>query len=348
MKLIKWLQQAQQKGASDLHLCAGNVPMVRIDGEICPLLEPSANDIFLQHNQLQELIYAIMTEEQIQLFEKEKEIDFSINISDDTNTHNTLRFRVNIFLQSQGIAAVFRTIPSIIPTLKDLNCPPCFKDIVQVHSGLVIVTGATGSGKSTTLAALVNYINGNSNKHILTIEDPIEFTHKSKKCLINQRQIHRDTQSFGNALRSGLREDPDIILIGEMRDLETIRLALTAAETGHLVLATLHTSSAAKTINRIIDVFPSQEQKLIRTMLAESLQAVIAQRLIKKNNGGRVASWEILMSNPAIKNLIKEDKIAQMTSVMQTGKAQGMQTMEQHIKQLVQQGIIAPSNLIGL
>lgn len=326
--LAQHLSRAQQQGASDLHISAGAPPMWRIDGEITPLDTPA-----LSADEARDWIYSIMNEAQIRDFENTCEADFSIE------TDNA-RFRVNVFCQARGIAAVFRTIASAIPTLTALGCPKHFADIIDAPRGLVLVTGPTGSGKSTTLAAMLNHINENKKQHILTIEDPIEFIHTPKNCLINQRQIQRDTQSFAHALRAGLREDPDVILVGELRDLETIRLALTAAETGHLVLATLHTSSASKTINRIIDVFPSDEKTLVRSMLSSSLRTVIAQTLVKKIEGGRVAAWEIMVATPAIRNLIREDKIAQMQSTMQTGRATGMQTLEQHLKQLWQLGII--------
>lgn len=253
------------------------------------------------------------------------------------------RFRVNAFQQARGSGAVFRTIPSTVLTLDDLGAPEIFRKIAEYPRGLVLVTGPTGSGKSTTLAAMVDYINDNFHHHILTIEDPIEFVHENKRCLVNQREVHRDTKSFSNALRSALREDPDIILVGEMRDLETIRLAMTAAETGHLVFGTLHTSSAAKTIDRIIDVFPGSEKDMVRSMLSESLRAVISQTLLKRIGGGRVAAHEIMLGIPAVRNLIREDKVAQLYSVIQTGMTHGMQTMDQSLKQLVNRGSSHPS-----
>ncbi|MCW8891048.1 MAG: type IV pilus twitching motility protein PilT, partial [Sedimenticola sp.] len=263
------------------------------------------------------------------------ETDFSFEIP------GLARFRVNAFNQDRGASAVFRTIPAKVLTLEDLGCPETFKDIVNVPRGLVLVTGPTGSGKSTTLAAMMDYKNDTEYGHILTIEDPIEFVHTSKKCLINQREVHRDTLGFSEALRSALREDPDIILVGELRDLETIRLALTAAETGHLVFGTLHTSSAAKTIDRIIDVFPAGEKSMVRSMLSESLRSVIAQTLMKKVGGGRTAAWEIMVGTPAIRNLIREDKVAQMYSAIQTGQATGMQTLDQHLQELVKKGMVS-------
>ena len=280
------------------------------------------------------MIYSIMTDTQVKNFEEHWEADFS------TEVKGIARFRVNVFNQNRGLAVVFRTIPSRVLSLEDLKAPEKFVDIIDVPRGLVLVTGPTGSGKSTTLAAMLNHINENKHEHILTIEDPIEFVHESKKCLVNQREVHRDTQSFSNALRAALREDPDIILVGELRDLETIRLALTAAETGHLVFGTLHTSSAAKTIDRIIDVFPGEEKQLVRSMLSESLRAVIAQTLLKKIAGGRIAAHEILVATSAVKNLIREDKIAQIYSSIQTGAQYGMQTLDQCLQKLVSQGII--------
>jgi twitching motility protein PilT len=276
-----------------------------------------------------------MNDKQRKDFEEFFETDFSFEIP------GLARFRVNAFNQDRGASAVFRTIPSKVLTLDDLGCPSTFRDIVAVPRGVVLVTGPTGSGKSTTLAAMMDYKNDNDYAHILTIEDPIEFVHTSKKCLINQREVHRDTLGFAEALRSALREDPDIILVGELRDLETIRLALTAAETGHLVFGTLHTSSAAKTIDRIIDVFPAGEKSMVRSMLSESLRAVIAQTLLKKIGGGRTAAWEIMIGTAAIRNLIREDKVAQMYSAIQTGQAVGMQTLDQHLQEIVKKGMVS-------
>ena len=299
------------------------------DGDIKRLNLPP-----LDRQQLRDMIYSIMTDTQVKNFEEHWEADFS------TEVKGIARFRVNVFNQNRGLAVVFRTIPSRVLSLEDLKAPEKFVDIIDVPRGLVLVTGPTGSGKSTTLAAMLNHINENRHEHILTIEDPIEFVHESKKCLVNQREVHRDTQSFSNALRAALREDPDIILVGELRDLETIRLALTAAETGHLVFGTLHTSSAAKTIDRIIDVFPGEEKQLVRSMLSESLRAVIAQTLLKKIAGGRIAAHEILVATSAVKNLIREDKIAQIYSSIQTGAQYGMQTLDQCLQKLVSQGLI--------
>ena len=299
------------------------------DGDIKRLNLPP-----LDRQQLRDMIYSIMTDTQVKNFEEHWEADFS------TEVKGIARFRVNVFNQNRGLAVVFRTIPSRVLSLEDLKAPEKFVEIIDVPRGLVLVTGPTGSGKSTTLAAMLNHINENKHEHILTIEDPIEFVHESKKCLVNQREVHRDTQSFSNALRAALREDPDIILVGELRDLETIRLALTAAETGHLVFGTLHTSSAAKTIDRIIDVFPGEEKQLVRSMLSESLRAVIAQTLLKKIAGGRIAAHEILVATSAVKNLIREDKIAQIYSSIQTGAQYGMQTLDQCLQKLVAQGLI--------
>ncbi len=317
-------------GASDLHLSAGLPPMIRVDGDVRRINLPA-----MEHKEVHALIYDIMNDKQRKDYEEFLECDFSFEIP------NLARFRVNAFNHNRGAGAVFRTIPTKILTLEELGCPQIFKDMVDVPRGLILVTGPTGSGKSTTLAGMLDYKNENENGHILTIEDPIEFVHESKKCLVNQREVHRDTLGFGEALRSALREDPDIILVGEMRDLETIRLALTAAETGHLVLGTLHTSSAPKTIDRIIDVFPGGEKPLVRSMLSESLRAVVSQTLMKKNGGGRTAAWEIMIGIPAIRNLIREDKVAQMYSSIQTGGSHGMQTLDQHLKELVERGMVS-------
>ena len=329
MDITELLDFSVKHNASDLHLSAGVSPMVRIDGDVRKLGISA-----FTHQEVHHLIFDIMNDAQRSEFEEKLEVDFSFELS------NVGRFRVNVFNQSRGCAAVFRTIPSSIPTLEELDAPEIFKKIANSEKGLVLVTGPTGSGKSTTLAAIVDYINRNHNKHVLTIEDPIEFVHNNNKCLINQREVHRDTHSFQYALRSALREDPDVILVGEMRDKETISLALTAAETGHLVFGTLHTSSAAKTIDRIIDVFPGSDKNMVRSMLSESLRSVIAQKLLKRNGGGRIACHEIMMATPAIRNLIREDKVAQMYSIIQTGAAHGMQTMEQNARQLMAQGIV--------
>jgi twitching motility protein PilT len=330
MDIAELLAFSVKHNASDLHLSAGLPPMIRVDGDIRRINVPA-----LEHKVVHALVYDIMNDKQRKDFEEFLENDFSFEIP------GLARFRVNAFNQARGASAVFRTIPSKVLTLEELGCPSTFKDIVDVPRGLVLVTGPTGSGKSTTLAAMMDYKNDNDYSHILTIEDPIEFVHSSKKCLINQREVHRDTLGFSEALRSALREDPDIILVGELRDLETIRLALTAAETGHLVFGTLHTSSAAKTIDRIIDVFPAGEKSMVRSMLSESLRSVIAQTLLKKIGGGRIAAWEIMVGTPAIRNLIREDKVAQMYSAIQTGQATGMQTMDQALKELVQKGVVS-------
>lgn len=325
MDITELLAFAVKNAASDLHLSAGLPPMIRVDGDLQRINIPP-----LDQKTITKLIYDIMSDKHRKLFEEFFEIDFSFEIPE------LARFRANVFLQDRGIAGVFRNIPSQIKTLDDLMLPDIVRQLTRRPRGLVLVTGPTGSGKTTTLAAMVDYINSNEQNHILTIEDPIEFVHSSKKCLVNQREIARDTLSFSKALRSALREDPDIILVGELRDIETIRLALTAAETGHLVFATLHTNSATKTINRIIDVFPGEEQSMVRTMLSESLQGVISQSLLKrKGQTGRVAATEVMICNSAIRNLIREDKIAQMYSTIQTGFGDGMHTLDQCLKELV-------------
>jgi twitching motility protein PilT len=330
MDITELLAFSVKNKASDLHLSAGLPPMIRVDGDIRRINVPA-----LEHKTVHALVYDIMNDKQRKDFEEFYETDFSFELPE------IARFRVNAFNHNRGAGAVFRTIPSKILTLEDLGCPPVFKDISDQPRGIVLVTGPTGSGKSTTLAAMINYKNESEHGHILTIEDPIEFVHESKKCLVNQREVHRDTLGFSEALRSALREDPDIILVGEMRDLETIRLALTAAETGHLVFGTLHTSSAAKTIDRIIDVFPAAEKGMVRSMLSESLRAVIAQTLLKKIGGGRVAAHEIMIGTPAIRNLIREDKVAQMYSAIQTGQQHGMTTLDQTLQDLLRRGIIS-------
>jgi twitching motility protein PilT len=319
-----------KNNASDLHLSAGVPPMIRVDGDVKRVNMPA-----LTHKDVHSMIYDIMNDKQRKDFEEFLETDFSFEIP------KLARFRVNAFNQSRGAGAVFRTIPSDILSLEDLQAPIIFKDISMYPRGIVLVTGPTGSGKSTTLAAMIHYVNENKPDHILTIEDPIEFVHESKRSLINQREVNRDTLGFGEALRSALREDPDVILVGEMRDLETIRLALTAAETGHLVFGTLHTSSAAKTIDRVVDVFPAQEKEMVRSMLSESLRAVISQTLLKRTGGGRIAAHEIMIGTPAIRNLIREGKIAQMYSAIQTGQGQGMQTLDQNLQELMVKGLIS-------
>lgn len=317
--------------ASDLHLSAGLPPMIRVHGDVRKINVPA-----MDHAQVHGMVYDIMNDGQRKVYEETLECDFSFEIP------NLARFRVNAFNHNRGSGAVFRTIPSKILTLEQLNCPPIFKEIANTPRGIVLVTGPTGSGKSTTLAAMVDYVNENEMGHILTVEDPIEFVHQSKKCLINQREVGPLTLSFQNALRSALREDPDVILVGEMRDLETIRLALSAAETGHLVFGTLHTSSAAKTVDRIVDVFPAAEKEMVRSMLSESLRAVISQTLCKtKDEQGRVAAHEIMIGTPAIRNLIRENKVAQMYSAIQTGQSIGMQTLDQNLQDLVRRNVIS-------
>jgi twitching motility protein PilT len=330
LDIAELLAFSVKNNASDLHLSAGLPPMIRIDGDIRRINVPP-----LEHRAVHSLVYDIMNDKQRKDYEECLETDFSFEIPD------LARFRVNAFNQKRGAGAVFRTIPAKVLSLEALAAPESFKDIVSVPRGLILVTGPTGSGKSTTLAAMIDYLNETEHAHILTIEDPIEFVHTSKKCLVNQREVHRDTLGFSEALRSALRQDPDIILVGEMRDLETIRLALTAAETGHLVFGTLHTTSAAKTIDRIIDVFPAAEKEMVRSMLSESLRAVIAQALLKRVGGGRVAAHEIMIGTPAIRNLIREAKVAQMYSAIQTGQASGMQTLDQNLKDLVGQGLVS-------
>ena len=333
MDITELLAFSVQHKASDLHLSSGVSPMIRVDGDVRRINIPA-----LEQKDVNSLVYDIMNDNQRKDYEQNLEVDFSFEVP------NLARFRVNAFNSNRGPAAVFRTIPSDVLTLDDLGAPDIFKTISDNPRGLVLVTGPTGSGKSTTLAAMVDYINQHKHHHILTIEDPIEFVHENKLSLINQREVHRDTHSFSNALRSALREDPDVILVGELRDLETIRLAMTAAETGHLVFGTLHTTSAPKTIDRIIDVFPGEEKDMVRSMLSESLRAVISQTLLKKMGGGRVAAHEIMIGIPAIRNLIREDKIAQMYSSIQTGASHGMQTMDQCLASLVNFGIITTND----
>ncbi len=329
MDITELLAFSAKNKASDLHLSAGLPPMIRVDGDVRRINLPA-----MDHKQVHGLIYDIMNDKQRKDYEEFLETDFSFEVP------GIARFRVNAFNQNRGAGAVFRTIPSKVLSMDDLGLGKVFRDIAHYPRGLVLVTGPTGSGKSTTLAALIDHVNDNRYDHILTIEDPIEFVHESKKCLLNQREVHRDTHGFAEALRSALREDPDIILVGEMRDLETIRLALTAAETGHLVFGTLHTTSAAKTIDRVVDVFPAAEKAMVRSMLSESLQAVISQTLMKKIGGGRVAAHEIMIGTPAIRNLIREDKVAQMYSAIQTGASIGMQTLDQCLSNLLKQGVI--------
>ncbi len=329
MDIIEILTFAKNKGASDLHLSAGSPPMMRIDGEMRKLKIPN-----LTKDDIHYMIYDIMDDDQKKRFEENKELDFSRELG------GVARFRVNVFFQKKGEAAVFRTIPTEIRTFEELKLPEILKTLAEKEKGLILVTGPTGSGKSTTLAAIIDYINKNSNGHIITIEDPIEFVHESIKCMVNQREVGANTHSFAKALRSALREDPDVILVGEMRDLETISLAITAAETGHLVFGTLHTSSAGKTVDRIIDVFPTNQQSQIRAMFAESIEGVVAQKLIPRMDGGRAAALEIMLGTTAIRNLIREGKTFQIPSMLQTGINVGMQSLDQSLKNLVTDGLV--------
>ena len=331
MDITELLAFAVKNKASDLHLSAGLPPMIRVHGDVRRINLPA-----MEHGDVHAMVYDIMNDGQRKIYEETLECDFSFGVP------NLARFRVNAFVQDRGAGAVFRTIPTKVLTLEELNCPPIFKEIAVQPRGIVLVTGPTGSGKTTTLGAMIDFINENQYAHILTIEDPIEFVHVSKRALINQREVGPHTLSFSNALRSALREDPDVVMVGEMRDLETIRLALTAAETGHLVFGTLHTSSAAKTVDRIVDVFPAAEKEMVRTMLSESLRAVISQTLLKTKDGhGRVAAHEIMIGTPAIRNLIRENKVAQMYSAIQTGQGLGMQTLDQNLTDLVRRNVIS-------
>jgi twitching motility protein PilT len=333
MDITELLAFVVKNKASDLHLSAGLPPMIRVHGDVRRINLPP-----MEHRDVHAMVYDIMNDAQRKQYEEHLECDFSFAVP------NLARFRVNAFVQIRGAAAAFRTIPTKVLTLEQLAAPKIFKDIADAPRGLVLVTGPTGSGKSTTLAAMVDEVNETQYAHILTVEDPIEFVHESKKCLMNQREVGPHTLSFANALRSALREDPDVILVGEMRDLETIRLAMTASETGHLVFATLHTASAAKTIDRIIDVFPAAEKEMVRSMLSESLRAVISQTLLKTKDGqGRIAAHEIMIGTPAIRNLIRENKVAQMYSAIQTGQSLGMQTLDQNLTELVRRNIISTS-----
>lgn len=334
MEITELLLFTQKNKASDLHLTSSSPPLVRIHGEMVPMkMAPLLPD------DVKNLIYSIMTEQQRADYERDFEIDFSISFS------NNMRFRVNAFNTINGPAAVFRDIPTKILSLDELGAPEVLKRLTRLHKGLILVTGPTGSGKSTTLAAMVDLINTEQARHILTVEDPVEFVHQSKRSLVNQREVGASTKSFARALKSALREDPDVILVGEMRDLETVQLAITAAETGHLVMGTLHTNSAPKTIDRVIDVFPADNQEMIRAMLSESLQAVITQTLLKKADGtGRVAAHEILLATPAIRNLIREAKTPQINSLMQIGSRLGMTTMKDTIYRLLEQGLITKAD----
>ena len=333
MDITELLAFVVKNKASDLHLSAGLPPMIRVHGDVRRINLPP-----LEHKDVHAMVYDIMNDGQRKVYEENLDIDFSFAVP------GMARFRVNAFVQHRGAGAVFRTIPDKVLTLEQLNAPKIFQEIARTPRGIVLVTGPTGSGKSTTLAAMVDDVNEHDYGHILTVEDPIEFVHQSKKCLVNQREVGPHTLSFQNALRSALREDPDVILVGEMRDLETIRLALSAAETGHLVFGTLHTSSAAKTVDRIVDVFPAAEKEMVRAMLSESLRAVISQTLLKTKDGsGRAAAHEIMIGTPAIRNLIRENKVAQMYSAIQTGQQFGMQTLDQNLQELVKRNVVSPA-----
>ncbi len=327
----KILNYAKKQGCSDVHISTGSVPMLRVDGDMVAVPGTSP----LPESQVYEMVYSVMTEAQRKIYDEKSELDFSIQIGED------LRFRVNAFRTINGPAAAFREIPNGIKTLSDLHTPEAVRSLSSCSKGLILVVGPTGSGKSTTLSALIDHINSTRKVHIITIEDPVEFVHKNKKALVNQREVGSSTSSFASALKSALREDPDVILVGELRDVETIQLALTAAETGHLVLATLHTNSAAQTINRIIDVFPSEDKTVVRNILSSSLRAVISQRLLKKEGGGRCAAYEVMLANVSIRNLIREDKIPQIHSIMELGKKSGMCTMKDSIKELFDRGFIS-------
>ena len=334
----RMLKYALESGASDLHLSTGSIPMVRIHGDMKKLQLPT-----MDNESMAKIAKEILNENQQAIFKEKLEIDFS------TELEGKGRFRVNFLQQLNGISAVFRTIPSVIKSSEELGIPPILNQLAELDRGLVLMTGPTGSGKSTTLAAMIDHINEVQDRHIITVEDPVEYFHSSKSSLINQRELGHSTHSFANALKSALREDPDVILVGEMRDLETIQLALTAAETGHLVFSTLHTSSAVKTIDRIIDVFPTDSKSYIRSMLSESLVAVVAQKLLKKTtDDGRVPACEIMIANTAIKNLIREDKIYQIPSLVQAGGKEGMQTLDQDLQRLLDQGLINRDDAIQI
>ncbi len=331
MEITDLLIFTQKNKASDLHLSPNSPPILRINGEMIPY----KGAVLLSADEIKQMLYAIMTEQQRTEYERELELDFAISFGND------LRFRVNVFNTLNGAAAVLRSIPNRVLSLEELGAPEILKKLCGLHKGLLLITGPTGSGKSTTLAAMIDYINTNDAKHIITIEDPVEFIHNSKKSLINQREVGKSTRSFAKALRSALREDPDVVLVGELRDMETIQLALTAAETGHLVMATLHTNSAPKTIDRIIDVFPSGDKEMVRAMLSISLEAVVTQTLLKQKEGGRVAAHEIMLGTPAVRNLIREARISQLYSLIQMGSKIGMNTMKDSIFALLNQGIIS-------
>jgi len=325
------LTSTRDAGASDLHISSGMPPIIRQRGEIV-----RANLPALSADEARRILYEIMSAEQRATFETHNEIDFGFEIPD------VARFRANVFMQRRGPGAVFRVIPAKIRTLEELGCPPVLREMAMKERGLVLVTGPTGSGKSTTLAAMLDFVNSNKQGHIITIEDPIEFVHESKKCLITQRQVHVHTDSFKSALRAALREDPDIVLVGELRDLETIAIAIETAETGHLVFGTLHTTTAASTVDRMIDQFPADRQAQIRVMLSESLKGVIAQTLCKRKGGGRVAAREILLTTPAVSNLIREAKTFQIPSIIQTSKKLGMHTLNDALFDLVEKGVVEP------
>lgn len=330
MEITDLLIYTQKNKASDLHLSTGNPPVLRVHGDMLPYkVNPLGSD------EIKQMLYSIMTEQQRSEYERDLELDFAISFGEN------LRFRVNAFNTLNGPAAVLRTIPTHVQSLEEIRAPEILRKLCDLHKGLILVTGPTGSGKSTTMAAMVDYINSNSAKHIITIEDPVEFVHTSKKSLINQREVGKSTKSFAKALRSALREDPDVILVGELRDIETIQLALTAAETGHLVMGTLHTNSAPKTIDRIIDVFPANDKEMVRAMLSVSLEAVVTQTLLKHKEGGRVAAHEIMLGTPAVRNLVREGKVPQLYSLIQMGTKLGMRTMKDCVYDLLNQGMIS-------
>lgn len=333
MNIIDLLKFTIEKNGSDLHLSTGNAPLIRVDGSLIAV--PGTSE--LDESTVLSMLEKVLPDKFYTQCHACKELDLAISIDDLS------RFRVNIFRQYRGLSAAFRTIPHHIPTIQELGLPNVFYQLCNLANGLILVTGPTGCGKTTTLASMIDYLNDNNDSHIITIEDPIEYVHKCKKSLVHQREVYQHTESFANALRSVLREDPNFILVGEMRDLETIRLALTAAETGHLVFATLHTNSAAESINRIIDVFPAGEKEMIRSMLSTSLQAVISQVLLKKIGGGRIVAQEIMLCNTAVRNMIRESKVHQIGSAIQTGQDTGMHSLEQNIKELIDSGLIDPA-----